>query len=387
VTARVDAVAGVVVDGDDVWPLRLDCRTGDAVLTLRGQDIAVMPMRWRHKQRLARWAHLGPRFVVDQRVALAVDPGTTLSEADRAIVDAVAAFLDSDTLPLEPGLLAAVTVEACRATGLAPAALDDRDAAEVEMIWRVSRAEPTPRASTPVTRGGPLAHQSSDPWADATSIVFEPPIDLPAPSPARHEIDESPHAPAAPRAQAAPTAISADGPSVVHAPAVEAVGRAGVDTPRVGDDHRPTPTPSVAPTSQRREAPRYRIAPASGRRPFMGGPIGVHDRQWLAAAPEVATPTPEVTTTTTVAAAPAERLSGPVSITTTAEGREWPATTQTVVHGRAEHGPVPAAQPYGHVAVVASAAAESDVELLASAVAERLAEQLLAAADDLGIEV
>ena len=34
-TLLVDAAAGAVVDGERRWPLRLDCRTGAAVVTLR----------------------------------------------------------------------------------------------------------------------------------------------------------------------------------------------------------------------------------------------------------------------------------------------------------------------------------------------------------------
>lgn len=376
-TARVDAVAGVVVDGDDVWPLRLDCRTGDAVLTLRGHDIEVMPMRWRHKQLLARWAHLGPRFVLDQRVALAVEPGTTLSDADRAIVDAVAAFLDGETLPLEPGLLAAVTLEACRATGLAPAALDDRDAAEVEMIWRVSRAEPTPQPSTPMSHGDLQSQHSPDPWADATSIVFEHHIDVPTPSPGRRESDENPLVPAA------PTTISLDEPLLVQARAEESVAPAdaGTDAPRSAVDHGSVP--ALAP--QRLEAQRYRIAPTSSRRPFVGGTVGGPKRGELTVAPDVTTQTAEVATGTTVPSATAERDHGP--FTTTAAAREWPTAAQPVMRRRPEDGPVPAAQSYGQVAGTPRAAADNDVELLASAIAELLAEQLLVAADDLGIVV
>ena len=62
-TLLVDAAAGAVVDGERRWPLRLDCRTGAAVVTFGDRELAIAPLQWRHKQRLARWAHLGPDFV------------------------------------------------------------------------------------------------------------------------------------------------------------------------------------------------------------------------------------------------------------------------------------------------------------------------------------
>jgi hypothetical protein len=176
VTVTVDPAAGLVVDGDDAWPVRLDCRTGGAVLSVRDRDIEITPMRWRHKQRLARWAHLGPEFVAEQVATLAVAPGTELSDTERALVVALSTFVDRGALPFEPALLAAVTIDACRATGLVPAALDDRDAFEVEAIWRVAHAA---RSFDDAVLAEPGAPDDRDPWADATSIVFDTGVVVP----------------------------------------------------------------------------------------------------------------------------------------------------------------------------------------------------------------
>src|ERR1700742_3701385 len=149
-TVRVDAAAGVVAEGAVRWPLRLDCRTGTAVLTVGNRDLAVAPLRWRDKQRVARWAHLGQAFVAAQRIELAVPPGTVLDDGTRPLVAAVADFLDGDALPLSPDLLSEVAVAVCRLTGLAPAAFDDRDAIDVESAWRSTTPEqPSHSAAEP----------------------------------------------------------------------------------------------------------------------------------------------------------------------------------------------------------------------------------------------
>ena len=147
-TLLVDAAAGAVVDGERRWPLRLDCRTGAAVVTFGDRELAIAPLQWRHKQRLARWAHLGPDFVTSQRAALALDPTEEWDDDDIRVVAAVAEFLDGATLPLAPDLLAEVAIEACRATGLAPVAFDDRDAYDVESIWRVGSGAAARGAAT-----------------------------------------------------------------------------------------------------------------------------------------------------------------------------------------------------------------------------------------------
>ena len=101
-TLLVDAAAGAVVDGERRWPLRLDCRTGAAVVTFGDRELAIAPLQWRHKQRLARWAHLGPDFVTSQRAALALDPADEWEADDVRVVAAVAEFLDARDAAARP---------------------------------------------------------------------------------------------------------------------------------------------------------------------------------------------------------------------------------------------------------------------------------------------
>ena len=44
-TLLVDAAAGAVVDGERRWPLRLDCRTGAAVVTFGDRELAIAPLQ------------------------------------------------------------------------------------------------------------------------------------------------------------------------------------------------------------------------------------------------------------------------------------------------------------------------------------------------------
>ena len=121
-------------------------------------SIAVAPLRWRHKQRLARWAHLGPDFVAEQRTALAVDPAEDWDDDDAsASVAAVAAFLDGATLPLAAELLAEVAIEACRATGPRPGGVrrSRRLRRRVDLARRLRRRPPcTPQPTTAASAVG-----------------------------------------------------------------------------------------------------------------------------------------------------------------------------------------------------------------------------------------
>jgi hypothetical protein len=379
---RVDAASGVVVDGDDTWPLRLDLRTGEAIVSLSGGEIVVHPLRWRHKQRLARWAHLGPAFVADQAAALAVEPGTELDERGRALVLAVAAFLDGDGLPLEPGLLASVAAEACLATGLAPAALDDREASEVELLWQTSR--PGPSAAGVALPLGGVGRAAPDPWADATRIVFDGPADAQDP------------------AAAASPGAGADGApdEDVTPPSTMALGS------MVTDDTEP-PRPS-----RRRDRPAFRIVPAPPRPattlPITGGTASRpeeaasrtgDDRSALAtlvaepgeavglAGPGLA---PTGTTHPRLLRAPA--LSPSPARAEPAAALHVPSPRRDRPDRRTDLVPVPAAHaalaaPVGRPPQAERAAEADDLDALTEAVAERLAELVAAAADDLGIEV
>jgi hypothetical protein len=138
---RVDARAGRVSAGAGSWPFALDCRTGGATMELGGAEIEVRPLRWREKVRLARFAILGLPFLDEQVLRLALPAESATPEGDeREAALALALWLndpgDADPLPLQAPLLATATLEVCAAMGVAPSALDDRDAVEVEALWR-----------------------------------------------------------------------------------------------------------------------------------------------------------------------------------------------------------------------------------------------------------
>ncbi len=390
--ARVDAAAGVVIDGDEAWPLRLDCRTGGAVVGRPGREIAVSPLRWRHKQHLARWAHLGPAFVAGQRAVLAVEPGTVLDPVEQAVVAAVAEFLDGgDALPCEPSLLAVVTAEACRATGLAPAAFDDRDAAEVEMIWRTA---PTGPAHPPGPDGRGGASLARDPWADATSIVFT------APSERR---SSEPPGPAAPEGPTTSVTSAMPAMPVIRDAAEDDAGAAA-----------PAPEEAPAPAARRREAPCYRVAPARPPRPAgdrattSAGEAMVPAPNWSVAAPgSSAARAPAPGAPDTASRPDPVSLSLPGSPADTARGSRsampWPAVPRSSLGPRPDgpaaggaavgpvsgpaHGPAPAAAADPRPPAPVTPLGDADLEDLVVVVTERLAEQFSRAAADLGVEV
>ncbi|MEA2717542.1 MAG: hypothetical protein QOI99_1859, partial [Actinomycetota bacterium] len=186
---RVDVATGLVSVGERRWPVELDCRTGSATVDAGGTRVEVVPLRWIEKQRLARWAHLGPDFVAHQRSRLA--GGGDLSADEAAAVGAVAAWLDAGSLPLDARLLTTVTLDVCRGAGLALGDLDDRDATEVEAMWSAvrDREGEDPAAEAPLgAQGadagagpgggrGPRPRSDDAGWADSTRIVFPSPRD------------------------------------------------------------------------------------------------------------------------------------------------------------------------------------------------------------------
>jgi len=361
-TVRVDAAAGVVAEDDRHWPLRLDCRTGTAVLRVGDREITVAPVRWRDKQRLARWAHLGPAFVTEHSVDLAVAPGTELDEHTRPLVAAVAAFLNGDGLPLSPELLADVTVEVCRLTGLAPAAFDDRDAADVEAAWRCGGTQPSADAMPiqPSARpvGAPARPAApADPWADATRIEIadDPPhaaTPAPAPAPGSPALPtREPPAPATPSSPAVPaTPVGATPP-----PDPEPAAPVRVDTP----SHPPARGGRrQGPVSGRTAPPPYRIAPVSAPIPARPAPP----------AAGVGTPLHDTSAT------PQARIGGPL-VPPAAEA-PTPRTAPDAVTGA----------PVLPNRVEATEDGDA-MAALAAAVADRLAEELAQAGADLGIEV
>ena len=384
-TLLVDAAAGAVVDGERRWPLRLDCRTGAAVVTFGDRELAIAPLQWRHKQRLARWAHLGPDFVTNQRAALALDPAEEWDDDDIRVVAAVAEFLDGATLPLAPDLLAEVAIEACRATGLAPAAFDDRDAYDVESIWRVgsgaAHVAPQPTTARAVGATG------ADPWADSTSIVLvaDPPLEV-----RRPEAD-----PNRAGVEAGVDDVRPERPSALDVAAPEV---AAADT-SASDDH-PTSGETAAAarsTPMRRDARRYRVAPAvSPVRPSVrpAAPAAVTtiaDRDAVPADPAGLPSRPDSPQ------APLPTRSGPAiasaanEVTTAGGPLIAPAAPASTIArrqpGRWADRAVADAFPSRPAPGTETDDDDARLDELVDAVAARLADQLAMTSDDLGIEV
>ena len=384
-TLLVDAAAGAVVDGERRWPLRLDCRTGAAVVTFGDRELAIAPLQWRHKQRLARWAHLGPDFVTSQRAALALDPAEEWDDDDIRVVAAVAEFLDGATLPLAPDLLAEVAIEACRATGLAPAAFDDRDAYDVESIWRVGSGA-APAAPQPTTARA-VGATGADPWADSTSIVLvaDPPLEV-----RRPEADPDPddrrrwRRRRAARAPARPRRRRARGDGRRHL---------GLGRP---PDVRRDPGAAVDARASRRPA-----VPRRARRSARCGTPSAPPRRPSSPRSPIATPSPPT---------PPARRSRPALTSGTAAdtlgtGDAWAANEVTTAGGpliapAAPTSTIARRQPgrWDDLAVADAFPSrpapgteidDDDARLdeLVDAVAARLADQLAMTSDDLGIEV
>ena len=234
-------------------------------------------MQWRHKQRLARWAHLGPDFVTSQRAALALDPADEWGDDDIRVVAAVAEFLDGATLPLAPDLLAEVAIEACRATGLAPAAFDDRDAYDVESIWRVGSGAAHGRPQPTTARA--VGSTGADPWADSTSIVLvaDPPLEVPT-RPESVAADPPRPGDAGVRRRASTCAVDATrrtAAAAVEPSATRGPGHAGA---RDAGADRESP-PAVASGAARRMRPRARPRRHHDRRsptPWPADPAGAY---------------------------------------------------------------------------------------------------------------
>jgi hypothetical protein len=337
--ARVEARAGRVSAGAGSWPFALDCRTGGATLGLgRGGDVEVRPLRWREKVRLARFAFLGVSFLDEQVLRLALPAGDATPEGDeREAALALALWLndpgDAEPLPLQVPLLATATIEVCSAMGVAPSALDDRNAVEVEALWRaVAERGPAPAALP----GAPAAPVSAPAFGrsggggtvevgETRRIVFEP--DPPAAAsatapavPSETAVTSEPYEEPAP----APAARPGPAPVAATAPGTKAPGetQAPSETRTPHEAHRPprpveaygggnapaagAVPPPAAGQSERPEAPEEAVpVPAAPRAEAAPVPLG-----------EAAMPTPR-------GEAPPRSMPMP-SATATAEGRTPP---------------------------------------------------------------
>ncbi len=114
----------------------------------RQPALCVRPLLWREKVILARFAHLGPTFIQHHFLRLSlVGKLPPASETTVAALNALALWVNAPDesqpgVPLDPELLGTVALKVCRAAGLRPADLDERSAAEVELIWHaISHSE------------------------------------------------------------------------------------------------------------------------------------------------------------------------------------------------------------------------------------------------------
>jgi hypothetical protein len=198
-------------------------------------------MVWRDKQILARFAELGPAFLRRQVLSLCLEQGTALPEGEADLQDLLELVLwvqrprSGQPVLLEPGALAAVTLGVCRALGVPPADLDDREAPEVEALWQAAQSQsagpagPKPALSVASKRG--MAAPADEPGVRRILVVPDPPgrarassttADPRCPSPGNDE-------PAKPApASAAPETV--DIVPVEAVPSPETVGFAPVET-------------------------------------------------------------------------------------------------------------------------------------------------------------
>jgi hypothetical protein len=343
--ARVDARAGRVSAGAGSWPFALDCRTGGATLDLGGGELEVRPLRWREKVRLARFAFLGVSFLDEQVLRLALPAGDATPDGDaREAALALALWLndpgDADPLPLQVPLLATATIEVCSAMGVAPSALDDRDAVEVEALWRaVAERGPAP-AELPGTPAAPASAPAfrrsgggggTVEVGETRRIVFVP--DPPAAAAPRAVPPETAVAPKQ-YEEPAPAAAARPAPAPVAATAPGTKAPSETRTPR--EAHRPPrpveayggasapPGGTVAPTAagqpERPEAPEEPVPVAAAlraeaaRAPAQVGEAAMATRRGEAAPRAMPTPRGE---------APPQSMLPPS--TATSESRTQPA--------------------------------------------------------------
>lgn len=141
-TGDVDVLREEVLLDGRHWPFRFDCRANRVSVELAGGTFGLRPLRWREKRNLARFAHLGERFVVREFVKLCMEPEQPLphDEVERDVLWTLARWIctpneSASGLPFDPGLLARVTVEVTAQLGCAPGELDGMDAADIELLW------------------------------------------------------------------------------------------------------------------------------------------------------------------------------------------------------------------------------------------------------------
>ena len=243
-------------------------RAGVARVQLGEVIYTARPMVWRDKQILARFAELGPVFLRRQVLSLCLAPGTPLPEAEVDLQDLLELVLwvqrprSGQPVLLEPGALATVTLGVCRALGVPPADLDDREAPEVEALWQAAQSQsagpvgPQPALSVAPRRG--MAAPADEQGVRRILVVPDPPgrarasstaADPRCPSPGNDE-------PAAPApAAAAPDTIDMARAATMQSP--ETVGIVPVEAVQ------PSETVSITPVQDAPSPDTVGIAPAA----------------------------------------------------------------------------------------------------------------------------
>jgi hypothetical protein len=126
--------------------LRFDASSGTVRAELDAGVFVVKPLLWRSKRALARFTRMGDEFVREQVLSVSVEGDLPLDPEARRELWAVVAWLNAPGIGFESGALSQVTLDVCRAAGLAPRDLDEREAWEVESLWHASRRDDEPRA-------------------------------------------------------------------------------------------------------------------------------------------------------------------------------------------------------------------------------------------------
>ena len=135
------------------WPFVLDARQGAASIDFAESRFTLRSQSWQDKRKLARFAHLGERYLEEYFLrSCVVDGGPLPSDGpEREALLALARWLNApggkDGLPLNQQLLAGVTLQVCRAIQTIPQTFDALDAVDVELLWQAARMEPPPRAA------------------------------------------------------------------------------------------------------------------------------------------------------------------------------------------------------------------------------------------------
>jgi len=148
----IDPVARTIHLRDRAWPFEWEPAAATAAIELGTQRFELRELSWRQKRNLARAA---------QKLGAAADEalGTLLLEAcvagradlpsdpdeREALTRLTAWFLaDGSSVTWDPAQLARVTLDVCRSAQIAPQALDDMPASDVEALWQVARQDAPP---------------------------------------------------------------------------------------------------------------------------------------------------------------------------------------------------------------------------------------------------